>query len=377
MSVDWNRITFLESAANLKLVLRAQAGRTPPTALAREAAVCLQQGRLFFQSAERSALEIRPLLLFYGTMAFAKAIVICRNLKRIATLSRSHGIKDVSADNARITELAVRPDKVGMFQQFNDTVAALNQYKTYGHQGMPQILSMPAAPSSDLDSRVITLKDILARIAALGDIYRRTFHEAPQTEPYFLYSSAVDPTFWMIQAWDPEVFEDRAAMRRIVQKWRQRFPVLQRWRVVEAEPAWGRSLVVFGNVAVPENELDEPLFAPLGTKFCASDNPERNHRCPRLPINELTHPGGSFTSSSLVAPLSGIYLSEYSTHYLGMFLLSSLVRYRPHAWVHAISRTATTENPADDQALALLEEFMRLHAEAIPKLASDVLNPLD
>jgi hypothetical protein len=175
--------------------------------------------------------------------------------------------------------------------------------------------------------------------------------------------------------WHPELFADRAALSSIVQDWRARFPVLQSWRVVSAAPYGGKSLISFANVAVPQNELDEPHFSALPVRLSATDDPENDRQCPRLPIEDLIRPGGSFTQSHLVAPLNGIYLPEYSTHYLGMFLLSSLVRYRPQAWVHAISRTATTENPADDQALALLEEFMRVHAHVMPQLVSNVLNP--
>jgi len=145
-------------------------------------------------------------------------------------------------------------------------------------------------------------------------------------------------------------------MKGIVKKWRSRFPVLELWRVAGAWHLSGKSLIAFANVAVPQNELDESALSEDGSGFQASDNPEYNEKCPRLPIEDLTKPGGAFTSSShLVAPLNGAYLSEYSMHYLGMFLLSSLVRYRPQTWVHAISRSATAENPADDQALALLE----------------------
>jgi YaaC-like Protein len=375
--VDWNRITFLESSANIKIALRAQTGKTPSTSLAREAGICLQQGRLFFQSAAVSAMEIRPMLLFYGTMAFAKAIVMCSRFQRFATLSQSHGVKDVSAALARLAELTVRVDGTGTFQQFNDSVASLNQVKYYGNQEMPGFLKMPSAPSSRVAGLVITLKNILARIPALGELYSRTFRTSALAEPILLNPSVFDATFWTAQVWDQDVFEDRAGLRLIVQKWRQRFPVLERWRVVDAQPAWGKTAIRFGNVAVPANELDEADLPVTGTLFSASDSPERNSQCPRLPIEELTQPSGSFTSTHLVAPLNGIYLSECSTHYLGMFLLSSLVRYRPQAWVHAISRTATIDNPADDQALALLEDFMRLHAHVMPQLASTVINPHD
>jgi hypothetical protein len=45
--------------------------------------------------------------------------------------------------------------------------------------------------------------------------------------------------------------------------------------------------------------------------------------------------------------------------FLGSFLLSSLVRYRPQIWQNSISQSVTAESPADDRALSLIEKFSR------------------
>src|SRR4030066_1397839 len=60
----------------------------------------------------------------------------------------------------------------------------------------------------------------------------------------------------------------------------------------------------------------------------------------------------------LIEPIGGICISELSLYYLGMFLLSSLVRYRPQIWMHSLSRLATSELPSDDASLALIEKFL-------------------
>jgi hypothetical protein len=39
------------------------------------------------------------------------------------------------------------------------------------------------------------------------------------------------------------------------------------------------------------------------------------------------------------------------------------------------ARTFTAEQPADDRALALVEEFMSLHSNTIPGLVAELLNP--
>ena len=75
----------------------------------------------------------------------------------------------------------------------------------------------------------------------------------------------------------------------------------------------------------------------------------------------------------MVEPYQGEYISECSLYYLGMYLLSSLVRYRPQVWAHSISRSVTSEKSADDRALAIIEAFM---GRAITQFPNMVINAL-
>ena len=74
------------------------------------------------------------------------------------------------------------------------------------------------------------------------------------------------------------------------------------------------------------------------------------------------------------ARISEAYLSEFSVHYLGLFLLSSLVRYRPQAWAHAVSRSSFPGEPADDKSLSLIERFLDINQNEIPEMVVKVLN---
>ena len=60
-----------------------------------------------------------------------------------------------------------------------------------------------------------------------------------------------------------------------------------------------------------------------------------------------------------VQPINGAYLSQYSLQYMGMYLLSSLVRYQPQIWVNAITEK--------DSILALTELFVSLILNEFPK----------
>jgi len=96
-------IQYLESTENLKKNINASQGWTPSTGQADAIAACLRQGRLFYEAAMRAPLEIRPLELYYGTSAYAKALVLAKNRQqRLNTLQQSHGVKGRSAHDARL-----------------------------------------------------------------------------------------------------------------------------------------------------------------------------------------------------------------------------------------------------------------------------------
>jgi hypothetical protein len=333
---------------------------------------------MFYQAAEASALEIRPLILFYGTLAFATALVICRRLVSAATMPRAHGLKDVSPPNARLDFLRVRVESSGTFQRFNDTIAALGEFRDRMHGAS---FPLPSSGSAPLVGMVLTLRDVLARTPGLESLYSRTYQEPALTKIATPHPSIHDPNFWFLQLTEDKKYADRSELYSMIERWRNRFPMLHGWRVVEAtRSSWGETYVQFANVPVPGNELDDQQFVPDPGRdvFRALDNPERDARIPRVPLEEAMKPGGAFQSSSyLIAPLNGVYLSEYSLQYMGVFVLSSLVRYRPQAWVHSITRSVTHEHPADDSALALVSDFMRRHAAAMPRLIRSEIGDWD
>ncbi len=108
MAVVSHELRFLESVDNLKSRVKLRFGREPSTTIAREIIACLLQGRLFYEAAEASPLEIRPLQLFYGTIGFAKALIVASRCKSLSTLCRGHGLKDVSGEGCRIADLRGR-----------------------------------------------------------------------------------------------------------------------------------------------------------------------------------------------------------------------------------------------------------------------------
>ena len=86
----------------------------------------------------------------------------------------------------------------------------------------------------------------------------------------------------------------------------------------------------------------------------------RSKKCKCINFWDIIQPtgGGPENGTYLIEPFDNICISELSLYYLGLFLLSSLVRYHPQIWMHSLSHLATSDLPSDDAALALIEKFL-------------------
>jgi len=172
---------------------------------------------------------------------------------------------------------------------------------------------------------------------------------------------------------DAELFRDRESLKAIVVRWRERFPFLRNWRFVSGYHRYGRSNLQFRNVSPPDTDefSETSLLVDEDNDFHSAESPD-----PRVYVAvEKAFSPTSDDGLYAVSPVSGQYVSEFSLHYMGMFLLSSLVRYRPQTWMHAISRSVVVDTPADDQSLSLIERFLDINASAIPEMVVSVLNP--
>ncbi|MGB9235307.1 MAG: YaaC family protein [Terriglobales bacterium] len=373
--VDWHRCKFLESTENLKPLVKQRFGREPSSSIAREIAACLQQGRLFYEAASTSPLEIRPLQQFYGMVGFAKALIVASRLSSLATLRPTHGIKDISAGNARIAELKLQIERSGRFQEFNDVVAPLTRLGLVDMVNKSRAIYFPSATSEVLQGIELSLREILSRIPRLESLYRQTFGEEASTDLISLETGSQEADF-RIRVDDQELFADRESLRRMVLRWRERFPFLRTWRLHSAQYAWGNSLIYFRNV----RNLDIDEFSKAYLR-------EQNGAFQELALaGDINEPfslkdgfcpvaGGYSGIIYAIAPVRDLYFSEFSMHYLALFLLSSLMRYRPQTWTHAISRSVVAGEPADDRALSLIERFLRLNETEIPEFVVQILNP--
>lgn len=312
-------------------------------------------------------------------VGFARALITARRVESLATLSHAHGISDTSSANSRIAELTVRIDEAGTFQEFNDVVAELNRFCYFDESTAPRALYLPSAKSDQLAGLRLSLKEILSRIPQLEDLFHNTFHEDPNVNAIYLHNLRESNGYWQLVVFDPQRFPDVASLRQIVERWRERHPFLKDWCLVSAARAYGKSQICFGNVSnAGIDEFGEAYLDGDGDWYEAKVDPLRNTALERFPIEKrLPPPAGGYPGGGnwAITHVNGVYFSEFALHYLAMFLLSSLVRYRPQTWEHAVSRTGLPDAPTDDQPLALIERFLEINSTAIPSLVVTALNP--
>ncbi|WP_333985094.1 YaaC family protein [Burkholderia orbicola] len=369
------QIQYLESTENLKKNINASQGWTPNAGQAEAIAACLRQGRLFYEAASRSPLEIRPLELYYGTSAFAKALVLATDRKfGLNTLQQSHGVKDKSAHDARLGQLTAVIDKKGTFQQFNDSIRTLNRIVPISFDGLHRQFAYNCAESADLNGVSLSLKDIFGRLPELQDLYRATFDERQNID----FVQVVGPETgdgWTVVVACGQFDETFDSFVEQIAACRARMPFLQRWTISQATAVSGFRLV-FQNAEPADNELDPARFRPNFPGFSTDPPPfARYFHDIEISLGPLIGQPGLVGGGYYMQPHDGHNLPFESLQFLGLHLLSSLVRYRPATWMHALSRSANNGRAADDAMLALIDSFMDRVSISMPMFVAEVISP--
>lgn len=234
-AAQWHECRFLESSENLKPLVKNRFGREPSTSVARDIGACLQQGRLFYEAAATSPLEIRPLQMFYGMVAFSKALVLACNLRSLSACRQAHGLKDVSQGNSRIADLRLRIAKVGSFQDFNDVISNLTRVCYIDKSTRRRAIYIPSAKSDKLFGIDMSLREVLSRVPNIEDLYRMTFGEDAHTEHVDFGEDWAGNGRFALDIGDREIFSGRDSLREIVIRLRARFPFLKAWTIASAD----------------------------------------------------------------------------------------------------------------------------------------------
>jgi hypothetical protein len=119
-------------------------------------------------------LEIKPLLLYYGIVSYAKAVVVARNLRSLSTLSQTHGLADKSRNGSSLADLELEISARGTFQEFNDSIRDLSKITYYAGSTL-NIHVVPTDTADRLIGMRMSLREILARIPWLDNHYADVF----------------------------------------------------------------------------------------------------------------------------------------------------------------------------------------------------------
>lgn len=368
-------IQFLESIENLKRNVSQSQGWMPSTEQATSITACLRQGRLFYEAARSAPLEIRPLELYYGTAAYAKGLVLSINRARLDSLAQSHGVRDCSPANARLADVSVSIGQRGTFQAFNDCAAELNVVKVMRMSSEFTHFKFPCAKSADLAQKQLTLKEILSRLPSVDKLYCATFEGPSNSDLVEFFAPAVDSA-WTIRVHDSSACESLDGLNELIGRLRDRMPFLRGWSFSQCANAWGKSSVLFLNAPPLADELAPGSIRQNLNDFEATTRPAANSY-----FHDVNNHVGTLISSALgfqpyyVQPVGQSYLSEQALTFVALHLLSSLVRYRPDTWMHALSRSASGGRAADDAMLAMLDGFMTNVQTAFPRFVASVISP--
>ncbi len=271
MTFDWYDIKFLESATNVRELIGNSTGRKPNAGIAREIAVCIQQGRLFFEAASEAPIQIKPLIIYYGVVAFAQAVIVAAKCSSLSTLARAHGLADITQGNAGVEGLTLRVEKSGTFQEFNDAIAPLGRIWYYDNW-MPRWYEKPFDLAAGLSGQRVAITEILARAPGLSGEYSQTFGSPGKAVPIALDFGTLNTARCTLRIDDPCLFTDRASLIGFVKGLRAEYPFLERWRLVEAQHAWGNSIINFDNSGGGEEDdlSEENLIQAYNNGFVAS-----------------------------------------------------------------------------------------------------------
>lgn len=173
-SSAWRVLSNYESQDLIRVRYQERFQRTLSAGAAKECRSSMTQARSYYESARDADRTVKPLLLYYGSLGLARALVQFLTGRREATLAPSHGL---SAEGWHNTLSAALPD-IGLIETsilnkgtFAEFLAATDNISLLTHNRSRPNLAYNHGPI--VLSRKVTLLDILSRIPELGEYFVR------------------------------------------------------------------------------------------------------------------------------------------------------------------------------------------------------------
>lgn len=351
-----SQLRVYESIENLKRILGKKDGQWVPLEALRSISAYLTQGRQYFEAAGKSDLAIRPLIIYYGMLAYAGAIAIIRARDAADVLEiGDHGLK-AKMKAARLLDFDVNIKRNGVFHLLNDAICDLQSASVLRNSEYSKERSA-AIGSAVLSGRSISFQDLLSRIPGIDGVYEQTFGKPARV----VACSAIQ--FYEPSGGNIDVFPGASAvrnemdLRRFVNSFRKRFPIFDRLLLTQARKI-DRFITLSFALTDRQgyNEFSNAKNSAPGIWdfHFRTDLPDTPSEAVLVPM------AGAMQGEQqhLVAPFQVGYVADLSIVFMAMHVVSHIVRYRPNVWMHALTSASTDSNPPDDHAIALIEKLM-------------------
>ncbi|HET6431695.1 YaaC family protein [Dyella sp.] len=359
-------LRYLEGRAAIGERIRRHSGGHANDSQKSFAASCLLHGRLFWESASSATLETKPLLLYYGAAAYAKALVIAFTGCRPEDLRQSHGLRCSAKHSEKIAEFCIQAEGFGLFQQFNDVVASQNHVQFFeGTSARSKVI--PTTASVKLGNLELTLSDCFSRIPDLKSVYELCTGKPSKAQHLQFDSDTYSQGGFGVRIYVPQLYDGAESLQGVITSVRNRVPFLSQWRLKAADKAWDNSVLQFENIVPDTHE-----FAPL-------TDSASHYRCdtPGVAFDPFDHfaplAGGWGGTQAYVEGIDGDQVSEFSLMLASLLGLSSLVRYFPHIWTACVYRQPISNRPVDDMLLPVIEQFLDNVTRRFPALVTHLL----
>lgn len=281
----------------------------------------------YYKTAELSSIDIKPLLLYYGMVGLSKCLILSGDnsytLSALAGVNKNHSTHGLTVAPKNTTDQAIRDSK-HIVDEFCYTATSRNR------KGLYNLLRLCYSDTPIANVTRFCIQDLLSYIPELSKEYFSYFHKKPNSwhcDSHFGISNLSD-TVQLIEFRDWDY---------VIQKSR-------------SNEKYGHSI--------------RRCFPELVNLYTLQPNSEDKYKS--------NHNATSIDDSIYVSQLltletyalrkySGYSVSDFDIHFITMFILSNLVRYRQDKWSRLIRRL-------DNDEMFIVESFVELSQVKYPFL---------
>ena len=318
----WHHLRYLQSTSNVASLLSGKitsnrepifSGSNDIPRRSHEIASCIRQADEYYKAAENVGLSTHPLLQFYGATSLAKAVILF-NMPSISLLDlKYHGLhtRHKKVKDPALHQSIESYTENALMWNIEDEFAIMND-------GVFPNLCESIGDVKPEKGVIIKFKEIIRILPDLSGLFRRHYGEP----------SHCFRTYTL-----PPLRKDNS----------------------------GKFEVIFDSREDKQNILK--VFPELESDFEEFENNHRTGFRSRKELEKFPDFGiieeGTLAGNYLVRPIPcGIHKS-FSVIFLGLFILSTVVRYKPSFWVQAIAG----ENSG---SVSIVETFCNLAKRRLP-----------